>query len=74
MSGFWMNHVELYDEIIVKEMVHRGLANKDEEPDDILKRWEARQDSHEIADAAERDYWADQIDAAMEKDETCIER
>lgn len=58
MSRFWNNHPELYEEIIVEEMIRRGLATKDEEPEVIMTRWEVRDDMHIIAQEAEVDYWA----------------
>lgn len=67
MSRFWNNHPELYEEIIIKEMIRRGLATVDEEPDAVLKRWEERDDDYIIAQAAEADYEADKIDEAWER-------
>lgn len=67
MSRFWNNHPELYEEIIIEEMIRRGLATKDEEPDAVLKRWEEREDKYEIANEAETNYEADRIDEAWER-------
>ena len=37
--SYWSHNPELYDEIIVDEMIRRGLGTEEEDPEDILKRW-----------------------------------
>lgn len=67
MSSFWSDNPELYDDLIIKEMIRRNLATEDEEPEVVLKRWNEREDSYTIAEEAEVGYMADRIDDAWER-------
>lgn len=68
MSHFWNNHPELWEDIIVKEMLARGLAKEGEEVDVVIERWSNADYMVEVASAAEADYFgsvADAVNARM---------
>ena len=71
--SYWNNHPELYDEIIVKELVRRGIvtteAAEETEAWELVNQHKDRKDFHIITTDAEADYWsglADNIKDRME--------
>lgn len=68
--SIWRDNPELYERIIVEEMISRGHAKEDEDPEKIFARWEKRKDMVDIAHVAEADYWGGLIDYAKERSKT----
>lgn len=65
--SYWSHHPEKYEEIIVREMIRRGLATEDEEPEVVMKRFEESPNMLDIDYNATADYWGDKIDEAWER-------
>ncbi len=65
--SYWAENPELYDEIIFKEMIIRGLCNSEDDPGEAVKNFINDPRFYEVAIEAEKDYWADKIDRAKER-------
>ncbi len=62
--SYWSNNVELYDQLIIEEMIKKGLATEDEDDHVILDRWDKHPDSAQISGDAESTYWSGLADIA----------
>lgn len=62
--SYWSDNPELYDEIIFREMVAKGLAQEDDDPAEAVNEFMKKPDSWKLASDAEQEYWADRADAA----------
>jgi len=60
--SYWSYNPELYDEIIFKEMVARGLCNEEDDIQEVIDNFKDDPRFTEIAIQAERNYWADKMD------------
>jgi len=66
--SYWSHNPELYTEIIFREMIRRGLCNELDDPEEAVGNFKDDPNFYKIAIEAEREYWADIIDRAKEKD------
>jgi hypothetical protein len=71
--SYWSENPELYDSIIVEELVRRGLITERdahyEHPAILVYQFKLRPDFYEICQAAEQAYWGDRVDEGMERSE-----
>jgi hypothetical protein len=71
--SYWSENPGLYDSIIVKELLRRGLVSELEREyyDDynIVHQFYQHPDFHDICTKAEQAYWGDRVDEGMTKGE-----
>lgn len=74
--SYWSHNPELYDEIIYKKLVADGLVSEEDDRPvyEIVQEFMDKPDSWRLAVEAERDYWADQADAAEARHEAAEDR